>query len=167
MAREEFRKSRLVEGRPPLRQEGDLGFIDVQADDVVAENKGATGEATTDRRGQTLFIDARNLGHMVDRAERALSDDDIAKIAGTFAAWRGIEGEYDDVPGFCRSVPTAEIKAAGYALTPGRYVGTAAVEDDGEPLDEKIERLTRELFEAMDESARLDAVVREQLGRLR
>ena len=63
------------------------------------------------------------------------------------------------MPGFCRTVPTAEIKAAGYALTPGRYVGTAAVEDDGEPLDEKIERLTKELFEAMDESARLDAVV--------
>ena len=126
----------------------------------------APGRSLTDRRGQTLFIDARNLGHMVDRAERALSDDDIARIAGTFAAWRGIEGEYDDVPGFCRSVPTAEIKAAGYALTPGRYVGTAAVEDDGEPLDEKIDRLTKELFEAMDESARLDAVVRERLGRL-
>ncbi len=132
----------------------------------LAKNKGATGEATTDRRGQTLFIDARNLGHMVDRAERALSDDDIARIAGTFAAWRGIEGDYEDVAGFCRSVPTAEIKAAGYALTPGRYVGSAAVEDDGEPLDEKIDRLTKELFEAMDESARLDAVVREQLGRL-
>ena len=132
----------------------------------LARNKGISGEATADRRGQTLFIDARNLGHMVDRAERALSDDDIAQIAGTFAAWRGIEGEYEDVPGFCRSVPTAEIKAAGYALTPGRYVGTAPIEADGEPLDEKIERLTKELFEAMDESARLDAVVREQLGRL-
>ena len=132
----------------------------------LARNKGVSGEATADRRGQTLFIDARNLGHMVDRAERALSDDDIAQVAGTFAAWRGIEGEYDDVPGFCRSVPTAEIKGAGYALTPGRYVGTAAVEADGEPLDEKIDRLTRVLFEAMDESARLDALVREQLGRL-
>jgi type I restriction enzyme M protein len=120
-----------------------------------------------ERRGQTLFIDARALGHMVDRAERALSDDDIARIADTFAAWRGIEGEYEDVPGFARSVTTAEIKAAGYALTPGRYVGTAPTEDDGEPLDEKVERLTKELFEAMDESARLDAVVREQLGRLR
>ncbi|HMQ65697.1 MAG TPA: class I SAM-dependent DNA methyltransferase [Arachnia sp.] len=120
-----------------------------------------------ERRGQTLFIDARALGHMVDRAERALSDDDIARIADTFAAWRGIEGEYEDVPGFARSATTAEIKAAGYALTPGRYVGTAPTEDDGEPLDEKVERLTKELFEAMDESARLDAVVREQLGRLR
>ena len=126
----------------------------------LAKNKGVTGQALTDRRGETLFIDARGLGHMVDRAERALSDDDIARIAGTFAAWRGIEGEYDDVPGFCRTVPTAEIKAAGYALTPGRYVGTAAVEDDGEPLDEKIERLTKELFEAMDESARVRCVQR-------
>ncbi len=120
-----------------------------------------------ERRGETLFIDARALGHMVDRAERALSDDDIARIADTFAAWRGIEGEYEDVPGFARSATTAEIKAAGYALTPGRYVGSAPTEDDGEPLDEKVERLTKELFKAMDESARLDAVVREQLGRLR
>ena len=120
-----------------------------------------------ERRGETLFIDARALGHMVDRAERALSDDDIARIADTFAAWRGIEGEYEDVPGFARSATTAEIKAAGYALTPGRYVGSAPTEDDGEPLDEKVERLTKELFAAMDESARLDAVVREQLGRLR
>jgi type I restriction enzyme M protein len=120
-----------------------------------------------ERRGETLFIDARALGHMVDRAERALSDDDIARIADTFAAWRGIEGEYEDVPGFARSATTAEIKAAGYALTPGRYVGSAPTEDDGEPLDEKVERLTKELLKAMDESARLDAVVREQLGRLR
>ncbi len=120
----------------------------------------------TDRRGEILFIDARNLGHMIDRAERALSDDDIAQIADTFAAWRGLGGTYEDVPGFCRTVPVAEIKAAGYALTPGRYVGTAPTEDDGEPLDDKIQRLTEDLIAAMDESARLDTVVREQLGRV-
>ena len=157
----------LAEPSPP-RAESSPPLVEPDAAEGRSVSKPPAPARTTltDRRGQTLFIDARNLGHMVDRAERALSDDDIAKIAGTFAAWRGIEGEYDDVPGFCRSVPTAEIKAAGYALTPGRYVGTAAVEDDGEPLDEKIERLTKELFEAMDESARLDAVVRERLGRL-
>ncbi len=123
----------------------------------------------TDRRGQVLFIDARNLGSMVDRAERALSEDDIASIAGTYHDWRGsasARGAYEDVAGFCYSATLAEIKAADYALTPGRYVGTAEAEDDGEPLEEKIERLTRELLVAMDESARLDAVVREQLGRV-
>ena len=73
---------------------------------------------------------------------------------------------YKDVPGFCKSVPLADIKAAGYALTPGRYVGMAEVENDGEPLDEKIARLTEELEEQFAESDRQQTVVREQLGRL-
>ena len=149
-------------GAVPLVEPG----ADASAAAPVSKPPAPDRSTLTDRRGQTLFIDARGLGHMVDRAERALSDDDIARIADTFAAWRGHGGDYEDVPGFCRSVATAEIKAAGYALTPGRYVGTAPVEDDGEPLDEKVVRLTKELFEAMDESARLDGVVREQLGRL-
>ena len=137
-----------------------------------AKDKAAGPRGSVDRTGQVLFIDARNLGHMVDRAERALSDDDIARIAGTFHAWRGTPSAaeagltYDDVPGFCKSATLAEIKAAGYALTPGRYVGAADVEDDGEPLDEKIERLTGELFAQFEESARLEKVVREQLGRV-
>ncbi len=118
----------------------------------------------TDRSGQVLFIDARNLGYMVDRAERALSEDDIAKIAGTYRAWR--QGGYADEPGFSHSATLAEIKDADYALTPGRYVGTAAVEDDGVDLEEKVKLLTSGLVAALDESARLDAVVREQLARL-
>jgi type I restriction enzyme M protein len=127
---------------------------------------------SVDRTGQVLFIDARNLGYMVDRAERALSDEDIAKIANTFHAWRGSASaadaglEYDDEAGFCYSATLAEIKAADYALTPGRYVGAADVEDDGEPIEEKIARLSKELFEQFDESERLAQVVREQLGRV-
>lgn len=138
-----------------------------------AKDKATGAGGSADRRGQVLFIDARGLGHMVDRAERALSDADIARIAGTFHAWRGTESAaaagltYDDVPGFCRSATLAEIKAAGYALTPGRYVGAAEVEDDGEPLAAKIERLRGELLAAFDESARLEQVVREQLERIR
>lgn len=130
-----------------------------------AKDKGA-------RAGEVLFIDARNLGHMVDRAERALSDDDIARIARTYHAWRGTASAvdaglvYDDVAGFCKTVSLAEIKDAGYALTPGRYVGAAEAEDDGEPVEEKIARLTKELFEQFDESARLERVVREQLERV-
>ena len=119
---------------------------------------------TTDRSGQVLFIDARNLGHMIDRAERAFSDEDIAKIADTYRAWR--TSSYADEPGFCKTASLAEIKDAGYALTPGRYVGTATAEDDGQDLDEKIKLLTSELIAALDESARLDDVVREQLARL-
>jgi len=124
------------------------------------------------RAGEVLFIDARELGHLVTRAERDLSDDDVSKIADTYHAWRGasavkeLERKYEDVPGFCKSVPLAEIKAAGYALTPGRYVGVPETEDDGEPIDTKIERLTKELLEAFDDSARLEKVVRQQLERL-
>lgn len=129
-----------------------------------AKDKGA-------RAGEVLFIDARNLGHMVDRAERALSDEDIAKIAGTFHAWRGVESdaaldEYADVPGFSYSATLAEIKAADYALTPGRYVGAAEAEDDGEPIEEKLGRLRAELATQFAESARLAEVVSEQLGRV-
>lgn len=135
-----------------------------------AKDKTAGSRGSVDRTGQVLFLDARNLGHMVDRAERALSDDDIAKIAGTFHAWRGTKSAvdagltYEDVPGFAYSATLAEIKDTGYALTPGRYVGAAEVEDDGEPVEEKIARLTKDLFEQFDESARLEQVVRARLG---
>lgn len=134
-----------------------------------AKDKKAGAAGANDRRKQVLFIDAREVGHMVDRVERTFSDDDIARIANTFRTWRGrasADGEYEDVPGFCKSATLDEIRAAEYALTPGRYVGAAAAEEDPEPIDEKIARLTKELTAALDESARLDAVVREQLGRL-
>ncbi len=136
------------------------------------KDKTAGARGAVSREGEVLFIDARDLGHMVDRAERALSDEDIARIADTYHAWRGTPSAveagltYDDVPGFCRTVPLAEIKDADYVLTPGRYVGAAEVEEDAEPIEQKIERLTAELFAAFDESARLENVVREQLGRL-
>jgi type I restriction enzyme M protein len=137
-----------------------------------AKDKSKGKQGSVDRSGQLLFIDARELGYMVDRAERALSDEDVVRIGDTFRAWRGTpsavakELVYEDVPGFCKSVELAEIKAADYALTPGRYVGSAAIEDDGEPIDEKVARLRTELLAAFDESARLEKVVREQLGRL-
>jgi type I restriction enzyme M protein len=135
------------------------------------KTKGKSG--SVDRSGEVLFIDARALGFMVDRAERALSDEDVAKVAGIFRAWRGTESAkeegltYADLPGFCRSATLAEIKAADYALTPGRYVGAADVEDDGEPIEVKIQRLTKELLAQFDQSATLEAVVRDQLRRIR
>jgi len=137
-----------------------------------AKDKTKGKKGSIDRSGQVLFIDARNLGYMVDRAERALTDDDIASIASAFHTWRGSPSAveagltYQDVPGFCKSATLAEIKTGDYALTPGRYVGAADVEDDGEPIGDKIERLSKELFEQFDESARLEKVVREQLGRI-
>ncbi|MBP2453010.1 class I SAM-dependent DNA methyltransferase [Mycolicibacterium lutetiense] len=137
-----------------------------------AKDKSAGKQGSEDRSGQMLFIDARELGYMVDRAERALSNEDIVRIGDTYHAWRGSASAkakkltYEDVPGFCKSATLSELKAADYALTPGRYVGAADIEDDGEPIDEKIARLTKELRDAFDESARLETVVREQLERL-
>lgn len=115
-----------------------------------------------DRRGQTLFIDARKLGTLVDRVHRELSDDDIAKIADTYHAWRGDKdssGKYEDAAGFCKSATLNDVRHHGHILTPGRYVGAAEVEDDGEPFDEKMKRLTAELREQMKQSDKLDKLI--------
>lgn len=125
------------------------------------------------RSGQVLFIDARALGYLVERAERALTRDEIARIADTYHAWSGAASalakglNYQDVPGFCQSAALDDIRAAGYPLTPGRYVDAPAVRDDGEPAGDKIGRLTDELLAALDESARAEKVVRRQVERLR
>jgi type I restriction enzyme M protein len=118
-----------------------------------------------DRRRQTLFIDARKMGRMIDRVHRELTDEDIARIAGTYHSWRGDEGAdtYQDIPGFCKSATTEEIAAHGFVLTPGRYVGAEEIEDDGEPFAEKMARLTEKLEEQFAESARLEAAIRDNL----
>jgi len=118
-----------------------------------------------DRRGETLFIDARKLGRMIDRVHRELVPEDIEKVAGVYHAWRGDKGagKYADVAGFCKSVKTEEIRQHGHVLTPGRYVGAEEVEDDGEPFDEKMKRLTKQLDEQFKESAKLEKAIRENL----
>jgi type I restriction enzyme M protein len=105
---------------------------------------------------------------MVDRTHRELTDEDIARIADTYHAWRGEPeaGEYADVPGFCRSAELAEVRKHGHVLTPGRYVGAEAQADDGEPFEEKMKRLTATLREQQAEALRLDAVIRDNLDRL-
>jgi type I restriction enzyme M protein len=121
-----------------------------------------------DRREQTVFIDARKLGTMVDRVHRELTTEDIARIAGTYHAWRGDKnaGKYEDVPGFCKSAPIEEIRKHGHVLTPGRYVGAAAQEDDEEPFEEKMKRLTATLREQQAEAAKLDAAIAANLKEL-
>jgi len=137
-----------------------------------ARDKRAGKQGDADRRGQVLFIDARELGHMVDRANRAFSDDDIATIADAYHAWRGSASArerdltYADVPGFCYSATLAEVKDAGYALTPGRYVGAPEVIEDAAEVAGRIEKLTAELLAQFEESERLAKVIREQLGRV-
>ena len=114
-----------------------------------------------DRRGHTLFIDARKLGTMADRTHRELTDDDVRRIARTYHAWRGDKdaGEYADIPGFCKSAGLDDIRKHGHVLTPGRYVGAEAAEDDGEPFEEKMKRLTTTLREQQAEAAKLEAAI--------
>ncbi len=121
-----------------------------------------------DRRGETLFIDARKMGSMVDRTHRELTDEDLAKIAGTYHAWRGDKGgaEYADLPGFCMAAKLDDMRKHGHVLTPSRYVGAEAVEDDGEPFEEKMRRLSAALREQQVEAAKLDAAIAANLKEL-
>ena len=121
-----------------------------------------------DRRGQTLFINARNLGTMADRVHRELSDEDIAKIANTYHAWRGDGGaaEYTDVLGFCKAATLDDIRKHGHVLTPSRYVGAEAAEEDDESFEEKVKRLSATLRQQTIEAARLDAVIAANLEEL-
>jgi type I restriction enzyme M protein len=114
------------------------------------------------QNGKTLFVDARNLGTMVSRKLRELTDDDIAQIADAFTAFEN--GDCEDVKGFCAVVETAEIDKHDYILTPGRYVGIEEQEDDGEPFDEKMIRLTSELTEMFAKRQTLEQEIKERLG---
>lgn len=129
-------------------------------------SKDRHGNGHRERRGEVLFIDARGLGTMETRRLRVLTDDDIAKIAGTYHDWRNHEGGYQDVPGFARAASQDEIAKHDFVLTPGRYVGSAEAEVDAEPIEEKIERLTSELFAEFERNHELEAEVRRRLGAL-
>ncbi|MCU0662780.1 MAG: type I restriction-modification system subunit M [Myxococcota bacterium] len=147
---------------------------------------GGRGKKMRNRQHETLFIDARKLGTLIDRVHRDLTDDDIARIADTYHRWRGDgdvgaplvgahdiesvrekgthEGRpYEDIPGFCKSVTTDDIRSHQHVLTPGRYVGAEAIEADGEPFEEKMTRLVAKLDEQFAEGARLEQVIRENL----
>ncbi|PKO61716.1 MAG: N-6 DNA methylase [Betaproteobacteria bacterium HGW-Betaproteobacteria-18] len=162
----------------------------------VTKNKGLDAKrGLRDRRKQTLFIDARKLGTLIDRVHRELTDADLQKITSTYHTWRNTQGavrpdpasvrpdpasvrpepasvrpepveglaDYTDIPGFCKSATTAEIAAHGFVLTPGRYVGAEAVEDDGEPFEEKMPRLVAELRQQFAESDKLVAAIKANL----
>lgn len=118
-----------------------------------------------DRRGQFLFIDARQLGYMKDRVLRDFTVDDIKKIADTFHAWQQGEG-YENVPGFCYSAELKDIRKHEHVLTPGRYVGAEEQEEDGEAFADKMARLTAQLAEQFGESARLEGEIKKNLARL-
>ena len=114
------------------------------------------------QKGKTLFIDARKMGYMVDRKHRDFTDEDIQKLADTFKAFQ--DGTLEEVKGFCAVADIQAIAAQDYILTPGRYVGIEEQEDDGEPFDEKMKRLTSELSEMFKKSHELENEIREKLG---
>jgi type I restriction enzyme M protein len=120
------------------------------------------------RQGEVLFIDARKMGSMISRVQCEFTEEVIDKIAATVAAWRGESDadEYQDVAGFCRSVALAEIAEHGHVLTPGRYVGAEAIDDDDETFADKMQRLTETLGEQMAKGAELDQLIRQKLGGL-
>ena len=151
----------------------------------LTKNKGSDAKrGFRDRRKQSLFIDARKLGTLIDRVHRELTDADLQKITSTYHAWRGVppvagmvrKGNsisviepglgYSDIPGFCRSATTAEIASHGHVLTPGRYVGAEEIEDDGDPFEEKMPRLVAELHSQFAESAKLEQTIKANLAKL-
>lgn len=140
---------------------------------ILAKDKSngrAAGKSLRDRRGEVLFIDARSMGALVpgSRKQKQLSADEIARIAHTYHAWRGESGAgaYEEVPGFCRAASLDEIAHHSFVLTPGRYVGTTAADEETEAFEEKFERLMADLRAQMAESRRLDSEIEKQLGPL-
>jgi len=128
-----------------------------------------------DRRGETLFIDARKMGSLIDRVHRELTDADIQRLADTYHAWQGephlaggksTAATYEDIPGFCKSASQSQIAEHGHILTPGRYVGAEEVEDDGEPFEDKMRRLVGELGGQFEESSRLEESIRKNMQEL-
>ena len=117
-----------------------------------------------EREDEILFIDARNLGTMVDRRHRELSEEDIKKIADTYHNYRNLNGQYEDIQGFCKAAKLDEVREHEYVLTPGRYVGIEEQEDDGIPFEEKMEALTSELGELFAKSRFLEDEIRKNLG---
>jgi type I restriction enzyme M protein len=126
------------------------------------------GKPLRNRRGEVLFIDARKMGVMVDRVHRELTNEEIEKIAQTYHAWRDEEGagEYQDVPGFCKSATMDEIRGHDCILTPGRYVGVEIQEEDDEPFEEKMKRLVAELEAQFAENAELEEAIKRNLKAL-
>jgi type I restriction enzyme M protein len=132
----------------------------------LARNK-ADGKRRS-RKSETLFIDARRMGTLIDRVHRELLDEDIAKIVGAYHAWRGDKGagKYEDIAGFCKGSNLAEIKKHGYILTPGRYVGAEDAAEDDEPFEIRMLRLVGELNAQLQESGKLEQAIKANLKKI-
>ncbi|MDV6318676.1 class I SAM-dependent DNA methyltransferase [Chromohalobacter sp. HP20-39] len=130
---------------------------------VTRSKKADTERGLRDRRGETLFIDAHRMGQLIDRVHRELTADDIQTITGIYHNWRNQGGEYEDKPGWWKSATLEDIQSHGYVLTPGRYVGAEAVEDDGIPFEDKMTELSARLYEQFDQADQLEATIKKNL----
>ncbi len=130
---------------------------------ITRSKKAQRRKGFRERKGETLFIDARRMGALIDRVHRELSAEDITTIAGVYHNWRNEKGAYEDKAGWWKSATLDDIKKHDYVLTPGRYVGAEEVEDDGEPFEEKMQRLTTTLYAQFKESAKLEKTIRKNL----
>ena len=133
---------------------------------IFARDKSANGYRK--RQGEVLLIDARDLGYMIDRVQRELRPDDIDKISGTYHQWRNKDHyeAYEDIPGFCKSASLEEVRANGHVLTPGRYTGTAAREEDNKIFEEHLELLKAELDASFEVGTQLKAKIASLFGRI-
>ena len=129
-------------------------------------NRNRTNGKFRDRSNEILFIDARNLGHLINRRTKELSQEDIQKIAETYHNWRNPDGKYEDIAGFCASAPISKVKELDYVLTPGRYVGLPDNDDDFD-FNERFTALKAELEEQLKEEARLNEIILENLSKIK
>jgi type I restriction enzyme M protein len=130
----------------------------------LARNR--TNHKYRNRSNEILFIDARKLGHMTSRKNRAFSEDDIKKIAEAYHSWRNKDGKYEDLQGFCKSASLAEVEANNFVLTPGRYVGTEEVEDDGVSYEEKVAVISENLRNHFTKSVELQERIKQNLSKI-
>ncbi|MDZ7641454.1 MAG: class I SAM-dependent DNA methyltransferase [Desulfurivibrio sp.] len=130
---------------------------------VTRSKKADAKRGLRDRRGETLFIDARRMGSLIDRVHRELATEDIQTITGVYHNWRNQGGDYEDKAGWWKAATLEEIQGHGYVLTPGRYVGAEDVEDDGIPFEEKMTELSARLYEQFDQADQLEATIKKNL----
>jgi type I restriction enzyme M protein len=130
----------------------------------LARNR--TNNKYRNRKGEILFIDARNTGALISRKNKAFTDEDISRISEIYHHWRNIDGKYEDIQGFCKSATLKEVEENNYVLTPGRYVGTEDIEDDGISFEDKVTGISQNLSEHFKESIELQERIKQNLKKV-
>jgi type I restriction enzyme M protein len=131
----------------------------------LARNR--TNHKFRNRKGEILFIDARNTGALISRKNKAFTDEDISKISEVYHNWRNIDGKYEDIQGFCKSATIKEVEDNNYVLTPGRYVGNEDIEEDGISFEDKVAEISQNLSVHFKESFELQERIKQNLKKVK